>query len=608
MLDIKRDRLDYGALLIPPKGYRLDRAVSTTYSADLDTLLSIPIALFYAQTLEGRQEGYRHQILEAIERTSKRVTVYHQKGQLHVPRSFNWLYAYLENVLVPIVPGGAFTSFHAKVWVLRYRADEEDNPAAWRVIVLTRNLTSDRSWDIAVHLEGQPGSHVQPRNRPLVEFLKWLNAQAPFPQSKSFLEDLSKVSFAIPDGFESYTFHSLGIAAYGRNPIVKTKADDLLCLSPFLHSNALETLRDNVENSPSILSRRLELERLAPALLRDFSTYCLSDLVVDGERLMETEERSSDTSEQDLHAKLFLFDSSKRSTWFIGSANATKAAFERNVEFLVELRAAGNSARMETVRRELLGNSEYEGIFVPFEPDDGGQEDSETAKVRATLRKLEYAILKAPVRGCVVVSENGENFDLKLTLDFRGVPKISGFVVEIRPFNTPADPFAAILGKSQKAFFENINETNLSRFMLFAVKHEGEVMREFLLRIEIDDLPPSRLSNIFKTIVNSREKFFEYLRFLLADVVTKEDLMGKERNDNGGKDSSQQNAEWSFDIPIFEQLLGIASRQPRRLAEVDRVIANLSDTKENQSVVPDEFIQFWEVFKSATKPKRSTDA
>ena len=59
MLDYKKDRLDYGEMLIPPEGYTLTRAVAATYSLDLNTLLSIPIALFYAQTLEGIGSGER---------------------------------------------------------------------------------------------------------------------------------------------------------------------------------------------------------------------------------------------------------------------------------------------------------------------------------------------------------------------------------------------------------------------------------------------------------------------------------------------------------------------------------------------------------------------
>ena len=66
MLDVKRNRLDYGRLLIPPEGHRLTQAIATAYSVDLDTLLSIPVALYYAQTLEGQLEGKDVQVIRAI--------------------------------------------------------------------------------------------------------------------------------------------------------------------------------------------------------------------------------------------------------------------------------------------------------------------------------------------------------------------------------------------------------------------------------------------------------------------------------------------------------------------------------------------------------------
>src|ERR1700692_1623570 len=91
MLDFKQDRLDYGRLLIPPEGPRLDRAIAATYSVDLNTLLSIPVALFYSQTLEGKLDGERFQVLEAIQRTAGIVTVYYQERQIQLPKRYNRL-------------------------------------------------------------------------------------------------------------------------------------------------------------------------------------------------------------------------------------------------------------------------------------------------------------------------------------------------------------------------------------------------------------------------------------------------------------------------------------------------------------------------------------
>src|SRR4051812_21546948 len=146
MLDYKRNRLDYGEQLIPPTGYRLKRAVAATFSLDLNTLLSIPVALFYAQTLDWIEGGERVQLLEAIQRCPEVLRIYHQAGRIHVPRHQNRLYGLLEDCVVGVTPKDVDSSFHPKVWLLRYEPDL--GPARYRLVVLSRNLTYDRSWDI----------------------------------------------------------------------------------------------------------------------------------------------------------------------------------------------------------------------------------------------------------------------------------------------------------------------------------------------------------------------------------------------------------------------------------------------------------------------------
>ena len=36
-----KDRINYGGVLMPPVGFRLERAVGTTYSLDLETLTAV---------------------------------------------------------------------------------------------------------------------------------------------------------------------------------------------------------------------------------------------------------------------------------------------------------------------------------------------------------------------------------------------------------------------------------------------------------------------------------------------------------------------------------------------------------------------------------------
>ncbi len=604
MLDVKRNRLDYGRLLIPPEDYRLTQAVATAYSVDLDTLLSIPVALYYAQTLEGQLQGKDVQLIRAIQHTAQTLTIYHQEGQLRVPRAAKDIYAYFEDSLVPILPDGAFTSFHPKTWVLRYEHEESPDDVVFRLIVLSRNLTFDRSWDVAACLEGKPEAEQLSWNKPLVDFHAWLNSKRPIPNGDSFLDELGRVNLEVPEPFDDYSFHPIGVPGYGQNPTANQYAERVMCLSPFLHAKALDSMWQHVDETPQILSRRVELERLAPEVLAQFDCYCLSDVVVDGERLASAEEGDGEPLEQDLHAKVFLFDDSAKTTWFLGSANATQAAFERNVEFLVELNGTAPTTRLNKVRKQLIGNDEAGELFIPFAAAEGGKETEEDEKRRAAIRTLEYAILKAAMRGEVTVAENQVNYDLALHIDLSGVHGRSNLSASVRPFVRGVEDRALRFDKQNSLQFLNISETSLSRFLHFTVFEEGETLREFLVHIEIAGIPDSRLDNIFKSIIDSRDKFFAYLRFLLTDELSKEDLEDdppprtKKRKGEGGG--------WDFDRPIFEQLLVTASRNPRRLLEVDRVISSLHESN-GKSVIPADFLSLWEVFKAAVPQVEGSD-
>ncbi len=595
MLDVKRNRLDYGQLLIPPEGCELTQAVATTYSVDLDTLLSIPVALFYAQTLEGEMQGKDVQLIRAIQQTADMLTIYHQKGQLKAPASAKEIYAYFEDALAPILPDGPFTSFHPKTWVLRYRHKESPDDVTYRLIVLSRNLTFDRCWDVAAFLEGRPEAEALSWNQPLVDFHAWLDQQRPLPNGPRFLGELARVNFAVPEFFDDYGFHPVGIPGYETNPAAEHRAQRLLCLSPFLHKQAIEALWGNVDKWLVVLSRRAELERLSPKLLERFDAYCLSDVIVDGERLAALEEGDGEPREQNLHAKVFLFDDEASTTWFVGSANATKAAFERNIEFLLELNTTDRDARLGTVYKQLLGADGPGDMFIRFEPSEGDKEPEEAAKRRAAIRRIEYAILQSPMEGRAERSENQQTYDLVISIDLRGPSQPSGLTAKVRPLVPRMHDQPLRFGAANEFRCGNISETHLSRFLHFSVLDGKDTVRQFLVRIEIEGMPEGRLDDIFKSIINSREKFLAYLRFLLTDEPSK-DIVTGDGNGNGNSDGLGKSM--GLEMPIFEQLLITASRNPRRLIEVDRVITSLRDAKD-KSVVPDSFLALWEVFKAA---------
>jgi hypothetical protein len=141
----------------------------------------------------------------------------------------------------------------------------------------------------------------------------------------------------------------------------------------------------------------------------------------------------------------------------------------------------------------------------------------------------------------------------------------------------------------------------------FEIWQGSERLRAFLMKVEIDNLPETRVSRILRSIINSRDRFFEYLRFLLADDLNKEPI-GAENDDRRGSLSGEPASIWDTTVPIFEQLLLAASRSPRRLKAIDDVIEQLRKEEGKDSatrVVPQEFLDFWEAFKQiAPQPPR----
>ena len=596
------NRLDYGKSLCPPDGYTLDQAVATSYSADLQTLLSIPVALVYSQTLEGNLSEARIQLLEAIKSFSQKVLIYHQKGQLHVPAKANWLYAFLEDALVDLLPGDAFSSFHPKIWLIRYRSQEEELPPLFRLIVLSRNLTFDRSWDVACCLDGKLVKKAQPKNKPLIDFIKWLDSQHPIPRSKQLFEELEHINFELPEGFHEHLFHPIGIPGYRINPIEKQNSDTAIAISRFLHPKALATISENTRRQFHLLSEAADLLTIPRAVRENFKSYYLNDLIIDGESFEENEDGESDPKKQHLHAKLFIFRNRNENTrCFLGSANATEAAFHRNVEFMVELRSERPRHRPSQTLANLV-EEDGSGAFVELPPDTerlAPEADSQ----RTSLRRFEHALLQSSIKAQVEEGSQKGTFDLSLEISTPSFPPFPDFQVMVNPFNIEVTAQPLSSGRSKSLRFSAISESYLSRFLQFEISAKDLPSRKFLLRIPISGLPQKRLEHIFRRMIDSPDKFFQYLQFLLAEEVNKEDLLHVTLADS---ESNTTQATTFLDTPLYEQLLVASSRAPSKLQAVADIVAKLDSHQSD--VIPPEFHQFWDVFQSIIpQPKEKDD-
>ena len=130
MFEWRGDRGDYtAALLSPPEGWRFERAVATTCSLDLATLLAVLLPLAFGESPdapEAHRDGWL--LLRALRRVAPRLTVFHQAGQIPVPKRHSALMPLLDRILLPVAMPKrreiGWPSFHPKTWTLEYRDEE----------------------------------------------------------------------------------------------------------------------------------------------------------------------------------------------------------------------------------------------------------------------------------------------------------------------------------------------------------------------------------------------------------------------------------------------------------------------------------------------------
>lgn len=402
--------------LRPPPGYVVERAIGTTYSLDLLALLAVPLSMacFECRASDVLRDPIA--VLEALRRSTGKVTVFSQQGRLHVPRQLSLLFSYLEAVVVEARPPDARGSFHPKVWLLRLVSD--DGPVLYRFICLSRNLTFDRSWDTVVVLEGeledrQKGFAV---NRPLADFVKTLPAMAVVAvpkkvrQSVNMLADeVRRVRFVPPDGFDEFRFIPSGIPGHRKT----TKLDwhkRLLVVSPFLSANfVVEALGRGEKNI--LISRRDSLDALggdAFAEVEDLTEiYTMLDEAEYGE---DAEPGAGDDKAipindnlSGLHAKLYVAESGWDAEVISGSANATTSAFRgRNVEFMIGLSGKRSGVGIDETLGDENERSSFWNLLTPYKrPSGPAPKNEDREQAEKVLEKARGFLLETGIRGKV---------------------------------------------------------------------------------------------------------------------------------------------------------------------------------------------------------------
>lgn len=604
MLKLENDRLDYGDQLRAPRGYMLHSAIATTFSLDLETLAAASLALTLDQTLEDEEEGElsgeRVALLESIDQLHKRLMVFYQRGNIKVPGKFNRLFTLIEPLLVPVValdgPDGAFASFHPKVWLLRFTALDEDDADRWRLLVLSRNLTFDRSWDLAVSIDGETvrSGNGDPR---LLAFLRSLSQD---PRHAAAIEvwcdALRHVAWTAPDQFDP----AFGVLPgyHGNEKTAGVPLDlpgefsDLLVVSPFLDADAQSMLtelatRTRDDARRTLISRGDTLDKIGRDALDNWDCLSLSERVVDGEERHE----SRAPEQQNLHAKLIVAKHGAQAIWHVGSANMTNAAFgqpgklapPRNRELM--LRLTGKSGKIGP--DVLLEAWKLSNVFHKHEFREAGPASPEEDGV---MRRAVHALTSAEWL-LHVKEDQGEpgRFDMRLDIQQydAAVRLPTGYEATVRllcRYDTRP------LGASME--WTGVSLMDISAFLPVEIVSPTGVRKRFVVQAALSvDLLERRKGALFRDVVGDGKKLLRYLALILDLDPSRTDWLSADGNRQGadvfGLDGKGA---------LYEQLLRAASRAPHRMSRaIDiyrRVRAEVKTMPEGLDGLFDSFVAY----------------
>ncbi|MEV6930906.1 phospholipase D family protein [Dactylosporangium sp. NPDC051485] len=560
--------------LRPLPGSQLARAVALTFTLDLESLLVAPLA-FAAHSLRESMDPVV--IMESVRRCADRIDVFCQSGQVAVPPGESALLAFLEPMVHTVKKPRPGRLFHPKLWVLRF-LDDVTGEVSLRLLVLSRNLTKDRSWDVCLRLDAVRGSRPTADNKPLADLLRHTLklTVAPMPPSRleaieTLIEDLRRAEWTAPDGVREVRFHPLGVP--GNRPPTFEGARHLV-ISPFCTEDGLLLCAPG--DRRIVVGRQEELDRLPDETLERAECFVVSELA----GLPDDEASNGLEILSGLHAKVYAVEQGAEARLFIGSANATNAAFGGNVEVLVEL--VGKRADLG-IDAMVGPKADLREVLEPYERGEPVEFDDDAELLIDLVRDIAEVPLVATVQA------DAERYTIHLTSE-DALPTAEGVRLTAELHTRRAEAATLVAGQPVRATFTGLALTDITPFVIITAEQRGVRERTIVLATLMGD-PADRLDHVLAEQIDTFEKFQRFLLLMLglgAEAAAVPPVEGE------GGGSANWRAEYNG---IFELLLNALAEHPERLDDLANLIARIE--ARGAKLWPDEFSKLWALVEQA---------
>lgn len=567
----------------PPSGFGLESAMAVTFTLDLRALLAAPAAFALTASDGLAHDGSEYEtvdLLHAVRAHAGKLTVFSQVGEIALPPSRR-VFAFLEKCVVPVrAPRGGVV--HPKVWVLRYESVAESGPSEsrLRVLVASRNLTFDASWDTVIRLDERAergGADLGPLGDLFERLMSTADGAISAVHGSrvaSLSASLRSASFALPEGVDDLRVSVMGLRRT-RSPL-PVAADRSLIISPFVTDDFFTSGRPAPVDE--LVSRPESLDLLGASTLSDVGTaYAFDDgSAVDLDPLEERlTPRDPGRPLIGLHAKVFAFEEGGRARLFLGSANATGAAFTSNVEVLIEL--AGSVANLG-IDRLCEGTGEEPGLRSLF-TTYARVEPATPVKPDPALDGARRAIARLSIEGFVEESGTGWAVIYRST---EPIPALDTATIHCWPLASEGNRRRVTAGEPLDTRFETTIET-ISGFLAFEISDVTGNLTQFVVPVPLHDVPEGRERLLLRALVGSAERFLHYILALLDEDPTQQDFPDGDISGNAAERGGGTN------LPVLEKLLRSARRDPAKLRALHPLVSDLA----TDDALPAGFADLW---------------
>lgn len=567
--------------LRPEPGYTLDAAVGTTFTLDIEALVLIPLA--FALFDSDGEEQDPMTLLAAIQQYAGRMAVYCDPAGVRARDKGQKLSALLEDVLLP-TPAPRGGSFHPKLWFLRFRG--ADGGLLHRILVMSRNLTFDTSWDLITRLD--QADDGQPLGRDAAGILRRLSSLRESPIADDLARSIARVRFALPAPFELGSLHATGLEASGtsQDPTKPWHGQFRLVISPFLKSSRLAELAGAAGGRRAVISRPDELDRVGGAGLQSWRERLVLRPGTDPD--LDPSQAGRLTG---LHAKLLLAEDGDTAIWFVGSANATVAAVERNVEAFLELhgpvRRIGRVALLKDggdkqSLRDLLED-------YPVQSDEPAEQTPQEVE-QDRIDDLATEISRLPVTLRIRAHE-AERWNVQLEAPWARVSIAAKDRVECRVVTRA---HWVRWTASARADLGPVSKGEITSLVAVRIRGAYGTERQLVLLASLDGAPTDRLDSLLISLIPDQDALSRLLALMLVAGDVAGQMHVPPSSFVAGAGVIQPSSAFAF--PLYESMVRAVARDRAALESMGAVIDRFCASEEGRARIPDGLDELWDAF------------